>query len=272
MNGHLFLPCAAGVEALLADEVAHAAAGSALHGCARRRRAHRRCRAGDAAEPGEPAGAACAVARRLKARTAASTTSTRWRAPCAGHDWITPKQTLRVDTTARNAPLKSLNFASLRIKDAVCDAMRETRRRAARRRHPRPRSVAGAAPGRQPGHAVCGHLGRAAVQARLARLARRRRAAEGDAGRRACWPPPAGAAAPKTVRCSTRAAAPAPSPSKRRRSPAASRTRAGAPLRLRAAGAVSRPPGALARRWWPPRALVCMRALCRCSPATCRFA
>jgi putative N6-adenine-specific DNA methylase len=41
------------------------------------------------------------------------------------HDWITPQQTLRVDTTARNAPLKSLNFASLRIKDAVCDAMRE---------------------------------------------------------------------------------------------------------------------------------------------------
>jgi putative N6-adenine-specific DNA methylase len=40
-------------------------------------------------------------------------------------DWITPKQTLRVDTTARAAPLRSLNFASLRIKDAVCDTMRE---------------------------------------------------------------------------------------------------------------------------------------------------
>lgn len=39
--------------------------------------------------------------------------------------WITPRQTLRVDTTAQRSPLKSLNFASLRIKDAVCDVVRE---------------------------------------------------------------------------------------------------------------------------------------------------
>ena len=41
-------------------------------------------------------------------------------------DWISPRQTLRVDTTAQRSPLKSLNFASLRIKDAVCDQLRET--------------------------------------------------------------------------------------------------------------------------------------------------
>ena len=40
-------------------------------------------------------------------------------------DWISPQQTLRVDTTAQRSPLRSLNFASLRIKDAVCDAIRE---------------------------------------------------------------------------------------------------------------------------------------------------
>jgi putative N6-adenine-specific DNA methylase len=40
-------------------------------------------------------------------------------------DWITPKQTLRVDVTAQRSPLRSLNFAALRIKDAVCDALRE---------------------------------------------------------------------------------------------------------------------------------------------------
>jgi putative N6-adenine-specific DNA methylase len=40
-------------------------------------------------------------------------------------DWITPAQTLRVDTSARHSPLRSLNFANLRIKDAVCDGMRE---------------------------------------------------------------------------------------------------------------------------------------------------
>lgn len=40
-------------------------------------------------------------------------------------DWITPRHTIRVDATARNSPLKSLNFAALRIKDAVCDDLRE---------------------------------------------------------------------------------------------------------------------------------------------------
>jgi putative N6-adenine-specific DNA methylase len=40
-------------------------------------------------------------------------------------DWITAQQTLRVDTTAQRSPLRSLNFATLRIKDAVCDAIRE---------------------------------------------------------------------------------------------------------------------------------------------------
>ena len=41
--------------------------------------------------------------------------------------WITPKHTLRVDTTAQRSPLRSLNLAALRVKDAVCDAMREAR-------------------------------------------------------------------------------------------------------------------------------------------------
>jgi putative N6-adenine-specific DNA methylase len=40
-------------------------------------------------------------------------------------DWITPRQTLRVDASAFRSPLQSLNFAALRIKDAVCDVMRE---------------------------------------------------------------------------------------------------------------------------------------------------
>jgi putative N6-adenine-specific DNA methylase len=40
-------------------------------------------------------------------------------------DWIAPDQTLRVDTTAQRSPLESLNFATLRIKDAVCDRVRE---------------------------------------------------------------------------------------------------------------------------------------------------
>ena len=39
--------------------------------------------------------------------------------------WITPDMTLRVDVHAHASPLRSLNFAALRIKDAVCDALRE---------------------------------------------------------------------------------------------------------------------------------------------------
>lgn len=39
--------------------------------------------------------------------------------------WITPRNTLRVDTSAWRCPLQSLNFAALRIKDAVCDVMRD---------------------------------------------------------------------------------------------------------------------------------------------------
>jgi putative N6-adenine-specific DNA methylase len=39
--------------------------------------------------------------------------------------WITPEHTLRVDTTAHRSPLRSLNFAALRVKDAVCDLLRE---------------------------------------------------------------------------------------------------------------------------------------------------
>jgi putative N6-adenine-specific DNA methylase len=44
-----------------------------------------------------------------------------------GIEWpslFRPKRTLRVDVTATRAPLKSLEFATLRVKDAVCDRFR----------------------------------------------------------------------------------------------------------------------------------------------------
>ena len=123
-DGSLFLPCAAGVEGLLAEEVAALQAGLAV----------RPSRGGVAlagdAELAMRLNLESRLAQRVLWRVAEAPYSSehdlyalahavRW------HDWITPQQTLRVDTTARNAPLKSLNFASLRIKDAVCDAMRE---------------------------------------------------------------------------------------------------------------------------------------------------
>ncbi|MBX3665551.1 MAG: class I SAM-dependent RNA methyltransferase [Burkholderiales bacterium] len=39
--------------------------------------------------------------------------------------WFGPRQTLRVDTAAIKSPLKSLDFATLRVKDAVCDVLRD---------------------------------------------------------------------------------------------------------------------------------------------------
>ncbi len=39
--------------------------------------------------------------------------------------WVTPEQTFRIDTTAQRSPLQSLNFATLRVKDAVCDVLRD---------------------------------------------------------------------------------------------------------------------------------------------------
>ncbi len=40
------------------------------------------------------------------------------------NDWFEPELTIRVDVTAIRCPLKSLNFVTLKIKDAVCDKIR----------------------------------------------------------------------------------------------------------------------------------------------------
>ncbi|ALS60539.1 THUMP domain-containing class I SAM-dependent RNA methyltransferase [Pandoraea norimbergensis] len=40
-------------------------------------------------------------------------------------DWFSYQQTLRVDVTGIKAPVRSLEFVTLRIKDAVCDRLRE---------------------------------------------------------------------------------------------------------------------------------------------------
>lgn len=42
----------------------------------------------------------------------------------AWQDWFRPEQTFKVDITAQRSPLKSLNFALLRVKDAVVDYFR----------------------------------------------------------------------------------------------------------------------------------------------------
>jgi putative N6-adenine-specific DNA methylase len=126
----LFLPCAGGVEALLADEAARIVGGQPEP-----------ARGGvwvDAASSGDSDELA-AMRLNLESRLA-----TRVLVPLADgpyrdeHDlydiarrvdwgrWLTPADTLRVDVQAMRSPLTSLNFAALRIKDAICDALRES--------------------------------------------------------------------------------------------------------------------------------------------------
>lgn len=122
----LFLPCAGGVEALLAEEAARITGG--------------RCetaRGGvwvDAAEGDEAAAMRLNLESRLATRVLVPLVDGPYRDE---HDlyalarrvdwsrWLTPADTLRVDVQAMRSPLKSLNFAALRIKDAICDALRE---------------------------------------------------------------------------------------------------------------------------------------------------
>ena len=107
----LFLPCAAGVEALLDAEVR-----------ALLPKAHVVSQRGGVALDGEPRevmllNLECRLAQRVLIEVAegeyrneddlyALARSVEW------GDWITPQQTLRVDTTAQKSPLRSLNFAA----------------------------------------------------------------------------------------------------------------------------------------------------------------
>jgi putative N6-adenine-specific DNA methylase len=120
----LFLPCAAGVEALLEAEVR-----------ALLPQARVEARRGGVALAGDPREVMLLnLESRLAQRVLIEVAEGEYRteddlyALALGvdwGDWITPQQTLRVDSTAQKSPLKSLNFAALRIKDAVCDQLRE---------------------------------------------------------------------------------------------------------------------------------------------------
>ena len=119
----LFLPCAHGIEALLAEEVRAINGGSPEAG-----------RGGVWVEGDEVAAMRLNLESRLAQRVLWPLIDGAYRDE---HDlyelarrvewpqWITPEQTLRVDVTAMRSPLTSLNFTALRIKDAVCDTLRE---------------------------------------------------------------------------------------------------------------------------------------------------
>jgi len=120
----LFLPCAAGVEAWLAEEVQRILPQGQVH-----------TGRGGVGVDGDPSDVMLLnlesrLAQRVLAEVAAGpyqseddvyalARSVDWQ------QWITPQHTLRVDTTAHRSPLRSLNFAALRVKDAVCDLLRD---------------------------------------------------------------------------------------------------------------------------------------------------
>ena len=121
----LFLPCAAGVEGFLADEV-HRLTGLA----------------GDDLMTGRGGVALRASWRdamrlnlhsRLAQRVLVQLSHTPYRSEAdlyeaassvAWEIWFTPQESFKVEVTAQHSPLKSLNFAALKIKDAVADRFR----------------------------------------------------------------------------------------------------------------------------------------------------
>jgi putative N6-adenine-specific DNA methylase len=122
----LFLPCAAGVEDLLADEV-HRLTGLAgedlLVG-----------RGGVVVQAAWREALRLNLHVRLAQRVLVQVSHRPYRDEAGVYDaardvpwemWFTPRQSLKVEITAQHSPLKSLNFAALKIKDAVCDRFRD---------------------------------------------------------------------------------------------------------------------------------------------------
>ena len=134
---NLFLPCAGGVESFLADEVARilglapAPSGPAQ---GRERSELRTARGGVQLTASWPEVMKLNLHSRLAQRVLMQLAHRPYRAEqdlyeaasaVAWEDWFTPRESFKIEVTAHQSPLKSLNFAALRIKDAVADRFRE---------------------------------------------------------------------------------------------------------------------------------------------------
>ena len=119
----LFLPCAAGVEALLATEVQR------ITGTA-----PKAWRAGVQLAGSWRDALQLNLHSRLAQRVLIELAHNQYRteqdlynaaANVAWEIWFTPRQTFKVEITAQHSPLTSLNFAALKIKDAIADRFRD---------------------------------------------------------------------------------------------------------------------------------------------------
>ena len=119
----LFLPCAAGVEELLAAEVHHITgiAGTSWRACVQLQGSWR-----DAQQLNLHSRLAQRVLIELQhAEYRSEQDLYRAASNVAWEIWFTPKQSFKVEITAQHSPLNSLNFAALKIKDAVADRFRD---------------------------------------------------------------------------------------------------------------------------------------------------
>ncbi|QNP50291.1 THUMP domain-containing class I SAM-dependent RNA methyltransferase [Diaphorobacter aerolatus] len=137
---HLFLPCAAGVEGFLADEV-YAITGYSGHDLmVGRGGVHVRGTWRDAM--------LLNLHSRLAQRVLIQLSQTLYRSEndlyraaseVAWEIWFSTRETFKIETTAQHSPLTSLNFAALRVKDAIADRFRaknQDQRPSVETRHP----------------------------------------------------------------------------------------------------------------------------------------
>jgi len=122
----LFLPCAAGVEEYLAPEVLQIT--GLPPGCITKQRG------GVAVRTGFEHAMLLNLYSRLAQRVLVLVSYTEYRSEqdlyraamqVAWERWFTPRESIKVEVTAQHSPLTSLNFAALKVKDAVCDRFRE---------------------------------------------------------------------------------------------------------------------------------------------------
>ncbi len=121
----LFLPCAAGVEDYLAPEVLRIT--GLPPGCITKQRG------GVAVRTSLAHAMLLNLYSRLAQRVLVLLSYTEYRSEqdlyraaseVEWERWFTPKESIKVEVTAQHSPLTSLNFAGLKIKDAVCDRFR----------------------------------------------------------------------------------------------------------------------------------------------------
>jgi putative N6-adenine-specific DNA methylase len=122
----LFLPCAAGVEDYLAPEILQIT--GLPPGCITKQRG------GVAVRTSLEQAMRLNLYTRLAQRVLVLLSYTEYRSEqdlyraasaVPWEQWFTPKQSIKVEITAQHSPLTSLNFAALKVKDAVCDRFRD---------------------------------------------------------------------------------------------------------------------------------------------------